>query len=154
MDGAMSFTEKNTIASLVNFSLILIFYLVRMFQMFQNDTFEPSNVFRLWGIVIFLAVVVTIGAIIFTHIASATFTFWKTGEKEEIDNLEDERDKLINLRGTQATYMVSSFGSLLAMLTFVLGEPPLVMFSLLIFLGIFAQIVGDVTRLMLYRGGF
>lgn len=149
----MSFTEKNIVVSLVNFSLILTFFLVRIFQMVQNNTFEPSNVFRLWGIVIFLAVIITIGAIIFTQIASATFSFWKTGVEPEIDNLEDERDKLINLRGTQATYTISSLGAFIAMLTFVWGQSPLVMFSLLIFFGLLAQIIGDVIRLTLYRGG-
>jgi hypothetical protein len=40
------------------------------------------------------------------------------------------------------------------MLTFVLGQPPLVMFSLLIFFGLVAQVSGDVLRLYLYRRGF
>ncbi|MEZ4645830.1 MAG: hypothetical protein R3E31_24445 [Chloroflexota bacterium] len=37
----------------------------------------------------------------------------KTGEKEphiELDKTEDERDRLIDLRGTKATYTVSSIG--------------------------------------------
>jgi hypothetical protein len=40
------------------------------------------------------------------------------------------------------------------MLTFVLGQPPLVMFTLLIFFGVVAQILGDISRLVLYRRGF
>jgi hypothetical protein len=40
------------------------------------------------------------------------------------------------------------------MLTFVLGQPPLVMFTLLIFFGVVAQIIGDGLRLYLYRRGF
>jgi hypothetical protein len=40
------------------------------------------------------------------------------------------------------------------MLTFVFGQPPLVMFSLLIFFGVLAQIVADIWRLSLYRRGF
>jgi hypothetical protein len=40
------------------------------------------------------------------------------------------------------------------MLTFVLGQPPLVMFSLLIFFGLLAQIIGDTSRMILYRRGF
>jgi hypothetical protein len=39
------------------------------------------------------------------------------------------------------------------MLTFVLGQPPLVMFALLIFFGILAQVIGDIFRLYLYRRG-
>jgi hypothetical protein len=39
------------------------------------------------------------------------------------------------------------------MLTFAFGQPSLVMFSLLIFFGLVAQIIGDISRLVLYRRG-
>lgn len=151
----MSFQEKNVTVSLVNFSLILVFYVVRVLQMIQGGSFNSSNVFRLWGIVIALAVVVTIFATILTHIVLAIVHAIKTGEeKSDVEDIEDERDKLIDLRGTKLTYLVASIGSFLSMLTFVLGQPPLVMFTLLIFFGVLAQILGDVLRLYLYRRGF
>jgi hypothetical protein len=40
------------------------------------------------------------------------------------------------------------------MLTFVFGQPPLVMFSLLIFSSITAEIIGDISQIYLYRRGF
>lgn len=151
----MSFKQKNTTVSLVSFSLILGFYLLRIVQMLQNETFSAAQVFRLWVIVIALAIFATIAAIILTHILSAVIQAARTGDEDsQIDDLEDERDKLIDLRGTAVTYTVSSTGVFLAMLTFVLGQPPLVMFALLIFFGVAAQIVGDVARLLLYRRGF
>jgi hypothetical protein len=151
----MSFQEKNITVSLVNFILILGFYLIRVFQMIQGGSFNSTDVFRLWGIVIALAVVVTIFATILTHIFSAIIHAIKTGEeKREIGDIEDERDQLIDLRGTKITYFVSSIGVFLSMLTFALGQPPLVMFTLLIFFGVVAQIIGDISRLHLYRRGF
>lgn len=123
--------------------------------MIQGGNFNSTNVFRLWGIIIALAIVVTIFATILTHIVSAIVQAIKTGEENpKIEDFEDERDKFIDLRGTRVTYLVSSIGSFLSMLTFVLGQPPLVMFTLLIFFGVVAQIVGDVSRLYLYRRGF
>jgi hypothetical protein len=151
----MSFQEKNITVSLVNFSLILGFYLIRVFQMIQGGSFNSANVFRLWGIVIVLAIVVTIFATILTHILSAIIQAITTGEEDpKVEDLEDERDKLIDLRGTKVTYFVSSVGVFLSMLTFALGQPPLVMFTLLIFFGVVAQIIGDISRLFLYRRGF
>lgn len=151
----MSFQEKNITVTLVNFSLILGYFVFRVLQMAASDTFTQTSVIRLWVIVIVLAVIVTIAALIFTHIGSAIFQAIKTGEKEpEIEDLADERDKLIDLRGTRKTYTVTSLGTFLAMLAFALGQSPLVMFSLLIFFTLIAQIVGDVTRLLLYRKGF
>lgn len=151
----MSFKEKNIMVTLVNFSLILTILLVSVSQMILNDDFTSTNVFRLWGIVIVLAIIVTIAATIMTHIVIAIIHAIKTGEDApKIEDLEDERDKLIDLRGTKITYTVYSLGSFFAMLTYALGESPLVMFTLLIIVGVTAQIIGDITRLMLYRGVF
>jgi hypothetical protein len=151
----MSFQEKNITVTLVNFTLILLYFLIRVLQMAATETFTEPNIFRLWVIVIVAAIVVTIAATILTHIVSAIIEAIRTGEKEpEIEDMADERDKLIDLRGTKITYSVYSLGALVAMLTFTLGQPPLVMFTLLIFFGVLAQIVGDVTRLLLYRRGF
>jgi hypothetical protein len=151
----MSFQQKNVTVSLVNFSLILGFFSIRVFQMIQGDSFNSTNVFRLWGIVIALAILVTIFATILTHIVSAIIQAIKTGEQDpKIEDFEDERDRLIDLRGTKATYLVSSIGVLLSMLTFAFGQPGLVMFTLLIFFGLLAQVVGDTSRLYLYRRGF
>lgn len=151
----MSFQEKNTAVSLVNFTLILGFYLIRVSQLLQNGSFNSTNVFRLWGITIVLAVIVTIIATILTHIGSAVIHAVKTGEeKSNIEDIEDERDRLIDLRGTRVAYIVYSIGVFLSMLTFVIGQPPLVMFSLLILFGLVAQITSDASRLVLYRRGF
>lgn len=151
----MSFQQRNITVSLVTFNLILGFYLVRISQLFQTDNFISTNVFRLWGIIVVLAIVATIFLTILAHIGSAVFQVIKTGdENPKIEDIQDERDKVIDLRGTQITYLASSLGVLVAMLTFVFGQPPLVMFSLLIFSGLLAQIIGDISRLILYRRGF
>jgi hypothetical protein len=39
------------------------------------------------------------------------------------------------------------------MLTFAFGQPPLVMFSLIIFFSITAEIIGDTLQLVFYRRG-
>ena len=115
----MSFQEKNITVSLVSFTLILGFFLIRLFQIIQDGGLTSTDVFRLWGIIIVLAIIVTIVATILTHIVSAIIQAIKTGEKEpEIEDIADERDKLIDLRGTKVTYSVSSLGVFISMLTF------------------------------------
>jgi len=150
----MSFQEKNIAVSLSTFTLILGFYLLRIFQMIQGESFNSTNVFRLWGIVALLAVIGTILLTIFTHIASGIVHKVRTNEDPQIEDIEDERDKIVDLKGIRVAYTFSSIGVALSMLTFVFGQPPLIMFSLLIFFGILAQIVADVWRLTLYRKGF
>jgi len=151
----MSYQGKNITVSLISFTVILGFYSIRILQMIWFGSFNSTNVFRLWGIVIILSIVITIIATILTHIGSSIVQAVKTGEENpEVDDLEDERDKLIDLRGIKVTYIVFSMGIFLSMLTYVLGYSPLVMFSLLIFFGITGQISGDISRLVLYRKGF
>ena len=151
----MSFHQKNIAVSLVNFTLILGFFLFRVVQMLLSDSFTSTSIFRLWGITIGLAIVVMIIGTIITHIVSTIIEAIKTGNEDpKIEDFEDERDQLIDLRGTKVTYSVFSIGVFLSMLTFVFDQPPLVMFTLLIFFGLVAQIIGDISRLALYRRGF
>ena len=149
----MSFQERNITASLVVFTLILGFYLARVFQMIQSESFNLTNMVRLWGIVIVLGIVVTIIGTILAHIGSGIVQAIKTKEEPVIEDIQDERDQLIGLRGTRVAYLVSSIGVLLAMLTFAFGQPPLVMFSLLILSGLVAQVFSDISKLVLYRRG-
>jgi hypothetical protein len=123
--------------------------------MLQEGEMIPQEIYRLWGIIIVVSIVVTIAGTILTHIFSAIIEAIKTGNEDpQIEDLEDERDKLIDLKGTKVTYIFFSIGVLLSMLTMVLGQPAMVMFTLLIFFGIFAQITGDISRLYLYQRGF
>ena len=149
----MTFQERNITASLVVFSMILGFYLVRVFQMIQSEIFNLTNMVRLWGTVIVLGIVVTIIGTILTHIGSGIIQAIKTREEPVIEDIQDERDRIIDLRGTKLAYVVYSIGVFLSMLTFAVGQPPLVMFSLLILFGLMAQIIGDISRLVLYRRG-
>jgi len=151
----MSFQQRNVTVSLVNFSLILAFLVIRVLLLIAGGNFNSTQVFRVWGIVIVLAVLVTIFATILTHIVYAILQAIRTGQQNpKLEDFEDERDRLIDLRGTRVTHLVSSIGASLSMLTYVLGQPPLVMFTLLIFFGVVAQIIGDIRRLFLYRRGF
>jgi len=156
----MSFKEKNITVSMVSFTLVLLFFLIAVLRLIQTDSFTSTYVFRLWGVVIVLSIVVTVLATIFTHILSAIIsaiaTAIETGEEPsnvEVEDLEDERDQLIDLRGTRITYAISSIGVFFAMLSYVLGQEALVMFTLLIFVGLVAQVIGDASRFYLYRRG-
>ena len=150
----MSFQEKNIAVSLSTFTVILGFYLIRVFQLVQSESFNTTNLFRLWGIIALLAVIGTILATIFTHIVGGIVHKVRTNEDPHIEDIQDERDQIIDLKGTRVAYTFSSIGVALSMLTFVFGQPPLIMFSLLIFFGVLAQVIADIWRLTLYRRGF
>lgn len=150
----MSYQQRTITVSLVSYLLILGFYLIRLFQIIAGEDFNSTKVFALWAIVVVFTILVTILAVILTHILSSIIQARKTKEKPRIENIQDERDRLVDLRGTKITYFAFSIGVFLSMLTFALGQPPLVMFSMLIFFGLLAQIMGDSSRLVLYRRGW
>lgn len=150
----MTMQQRNTVVSLMIFCLIFIGFCLRVLQMLLGQTFVAANVFWLWAIVAVAAIVATIlGTIIANIVFAIVYAIRTKQEPEESEWLEDERDKLIQLKGTRVSYFVSSIGVLIAMLSFVLSQPPLVMFTLLIASGLVAQIVGDVYRLLRYRRG-
>src|SRR5689334_21590062 len=104
----MSFQQKNIALSLSIFSVIMGFYLMRMVQMVQGDSFNSTNVFRLWGIIALLAVIGTIVMTILTHIVGGVVHKVTTNEDPHIEDIQDERDILIDLKGTKVTYLFSS----------------------------------------------
>ena len=150
----MSYQEKNTTVSLMSFVLILAYYLINVFQMYQGDGLIPDRLFRLWAIVIVAGILVNILATILTNIVLSIVHAIRTGKEESERFIEDERDKLIGLKGTKFSYIFFSIGVLIAMLTFVFGQPPLVMFSIIILSSLVAEIIGDIAQIVLYRRGF
>ena len=139
---------------MVSHLLIGVYYLVNLFQMQQSGGLVSAKVFSLWAIVIVAIIITTILGSILTNILLSIVHAIKTRSDQEERFIEDERDNLIGLKGSKVSYITSSIGALIAMLTFAFGQPPLVMFSLLILSSIAAEIIGDLSQLYLYRKGF
>jgi hypothetical protein len=151
----MSYQEKSITVALTSYLLLLGYYLVNLFQMLQAGGLVAARVFSLWVIVIIATIIVNIIANILTNIVLSIVQAIKTRTAEvEEQFIADERDKLIDLKGMKVAYLTFSVGVLLAMLTFVFGQPPLVMFSLIILFSIVAEIIGGIAQIYLYRRGF
>jgi hypothetical protein len=149
----MSYQEKSVTVSLTANLLIVGYYLFHVFQMFQNGGLVASQLFGLWAIVIVAGIIVTITGNILANIILSIVHAIRTGGEESERFIEDERDKLIDLKGSKVAYITFSVGVLIAMLTFVFGQPPLVMFSIIIFFSITAEIAGNLAQIILYRRG-
>jgi hypothetical protein len=150
----MSYQEKNITVSLFSHVLILGFYLVNLFQMVQGGGLVANSLFSLWAIVIVSTILVNIFASILTNIILSIVHAIRTRSSEEEQFISDERDNLIGLKGMRISYITFSIGVLIAMLTFVFGHPPLVMFAVIVFFSIAAEIIGDAAQVYLYRRGF
>lgn len=149
----MSNRENSIIVSLVSTLIVLSFYLFRWLGMYQEVGLDSAQIFRLWAIVIVATILLNIFGNILANIAVNIAHAIRTNSSAEVRLIEDERDKLIELKGVKVTYIAFSVGVLLAMLTFVFGQPPLIMFSLIIFFSLLGEIIGDLSQLFLYRRG-
>lgn len=142
----MSNRKISISVSLVSTLLILGYYLVKLIPMFQQGDLNSDEVFRLAGIVIIASIALNIVGNIITMIVINIVHAIQTQSEKEVRMIEDERDKLIGLKGTQVSYAAFSVGVLIAMLTFVFGQPPLVMFCLIILFSLLAEIFGDLSQ--------
>jgi hypothetical protein len=149
----MAYQQINIVVALTSHLVVLVYYLANLIRMYQQGGLVESRVFTLWAVVIIATIIITIVGTILTAIMVSIARTIKTETVEEERFNVDERDKLIDLRGVRVTYFSYSIGVFLSMLTFVIGQPPLVMFSLLILFGIIGEIIGDISKLYLYRKG-
>ena len=150
----MSYQEKNITVSMVSHVLILVYYVTQLYQMLQTGELVSAQLFGLSAVAIIALAIINIIASILTNILLSIVQAIKT-RSDKVDRfIEDERDKLIGLKGTRTSYITHSIGVLVGLLSFVFGQPPLVMFGLIIFFGLVAQIAGDITQIYLYRRGF
>jgi len=149
----MSYQEKSIVVSLVSYLMILGYFLVRVLGMWNDGGLVANQLFALWGVVIVATILVNILGNIFASIVSAIIYAIRTGSDKAERYVEDERDKLIGLKGSKITYITFSVGVFIAMLAFILGQPGLVMFALIVFFSSLAEIVGSIAQLVLYRKG-
>jgi hypothetical protein len=149
----MSNRNNEITVSLVSTLAVLAYYLVNIFQMLQSGGLNSAEVFRLWAVVIIATIILNVAGNIITNIVINIVHAIKTQKEEEVRLIEDERDKLIGLKGDRVSYIVFSIGVFLSMLTFALGQPPLVMFSLIVLSSLMAEIFGDVSQFFFYSRG-
>lgn len=148
----MSYQERNNIVSLFSMLIIAIFYTVRLFDMTEAQRSDAAQLLNLWVLFLVVTIISQIISHILTHILFTIISVVRTNEEEPL--FADERDKLIELKGVRNSYYAFSIIVLIAMISVAMNKPPVVLFVILMYAGVMAQIVGDVSRIYLYRRGF
>ena len=149
----MSTRRISIYVSLVSTLIILSYFLFNLIPMIRQGDLNSEEVFRLAALVIIATIVLNIAGNILTMIVIHIIHAIQTQSDQELRLIEDERDKLIGLKGDQVSYVAFSLGVLIALLTFVFGQPALLMFSLIVFSSLLAEICGDLAQLYFYSRG-
>lgn len=150
----MSYKEKSISISLVSYTMILGYYLLKVIQMLRTGGLVASRLFVLWAVVIVATILVNILGNILASIVLAIAHAIRTRSEQVERYVEDERDRLIDLKGTKIAYITFSIGVFIAMLAYILGQSGLVMFALIVFFSSLAEIVGSISQIVQYRRGF
>ena len=151
----MTYSQKNTAAALGSNIIILIYGLIRFFRIYTTKGLDAQSIYRLWFTIIALTIILIIFNTILFHIFNAIFQAIISGGTEEpnVDSVEDERDEIIKLKGTNVAHIIYGIGIFFGMLTMVLGQSPLVMFSILILAGVISEIASTAAQLIYYSKG-
>ncbi len=164
----MSYQEKRTIASIVSGVLILAVYCIYAFNPSRIATLPPGDLTP-WAsiMLIFLAIGVGITVVIqiVFHIllsisiaVQAKIENQQSDDKEidrkiEVEMVEDERDKQIELKSMRIGFVIAGIGFFIALVSVVLGYTPPVMLNIMFLSFSAGSLFEGVGQLYYYRKG-
>jgi hypothetical protein len=151
MKGNMATKEKMILVAMISTLLIFGFYALYVYQKYISVNPDIINNFRFWGKTFLILIPVTIVAQIIIHIVFAIIN--KIVTDEEISTIDDERDKIIDLKAIRISHWIFALGFFLAMGSQAIGMQPWVLFITLIASGLVSTILSGTAKLYFYRKG-
>ncbi len=147
----MSYREKESIVNIFSGILITAIFAWVVYQRHLAGDFDLINDYSQWGTILLYFMGISVAARIVIYIIFNIFNVIATGEEEL--PVTDERDKLINLKGTRNAYYTFSVGMLLGFLSLAVGMPVFTVFGAFIISALLGEIVENCTKICLYRKG-
>ncbi|MCF8359719.1 MAG: hypothetical protein K9H26_13240 [Prolixibacteraceae bacterium] len=144
--------EKQTLFTLITSIVLMIIYAVIIYQKRVVPDPEIINDMQFWGKYFLLFIPVAIVSMIVCYIIFAIVN--KIVTSEDIEDVSDERDKLIELRSVRISHWIFTFGFILAMGTQALGMETWVMMVTFIVSGVVSSLVSELAKFVMYRRGF
>ena len=164
----MSYQEKRTVVSIVSGALILAAYCFYAFGRYESQAIAPDDL-KFWAstILIFIGIGIVASIIIqivFHILLSISIAVKKTIQDEDCDDkeieksisaeiIEDEMDKLIELKSTRVGFFFAGFGFIAALVSLVLNYSTAVMINILFFSFSVGSMLEGFAQLYFYRRG-
>ncbi|MHC1781204.1 MAG: hypothetical protein AB9891_00340 [Anaerolineaceae bacterium] len=148
----MSYHEKSSILSIINFPLVYGGYWVYVLQNLNGDNPGLNSDLSFWGASILIFVGVSVVTRIILEILFNIANAIATRRADDI-SFEDERDRLFELKSNRVSAYVVGFGFLLSLVTLVLKWPPYIMLNVLYFAFIASVMTAEIIKLRYYRKG-
>lgn len=160
----MSYQSKKTITSMVGGALVLAEYCIYAFGRYSSGAIAEGNL-KFWAgtmlVFIGIGIVVTIVLQIVFHIALSIGIAVKDRacDEKEIDKrveatvIEDEMDKLIELKSSQIGFVLAGVGFVGALILLVLGYSTVVMLNVMYLSFLVGSLVEGAASLYFYGKG-
>lgn len=164
----MSYQEKRTIVSIITGVLVLAAYCIQAIGKFQSGSIDSGDM-KFWAGTILIFIGIGIAAtiviqIVFHILLSVSIAVKeKMGNEkcneEEIDHtiqteiVEDEMDKLINLKSMRISFTVAGIGFIAGLVSLVLNCTPVVMLNIMFISFSAGSLLEGFTQLYFYSKG-
>jgi hypothetical protein len=145
----MTFQEKRALVSTGSTLVISVLYLLWVMQRSQADAATID--FSFWAAAILILIPVHVAFKVLIHVLFVVVNVAATREAEP--RFTDELDKLVGLKALRNFCLVFMTGFLLAMGTAALGQPPSVMFLVLLLTASVAGVILEASEFYFYRNG-
>ncbi len=147
----MSYHEKENIVNIISGIVVAAILGWAVYQRHLNGSFDLTEDFRAWGIIflVFMGISVVARIIIYIifHIINAIAT------REEKIPIEDERIKLIKLKGIRNSHYAWSSGFVLSIVGLAMGMQVFWIFVIFVISGLASEIIDNVTQIYFHRKG-
>lgn len=164
----MSYQEKRTLASITSGALILVAYCLYSFNPARLASIAAESL-KPWATTMLVFIGIGIGFTIIIQIVFHILLSISIAIREKMQNMqaddkdiekniksemvEDERDKMIELKSNRIGFGLAGFGFIAALLSLVFNYSPVVMLNILFISFSFGSICEGFTQLYFYRKG-
>ncbi len=151
----MSYQESKSLVTMVSGVLVFVVYFVIVWGRYRGlDVAAATNtdeLLRFWATAMLVLIPISIVVRIIIMIIFSIIYRIATGE--DPPEIEDERDKLIELKINQVAQALFIFGFIGSMVPIVAGGTVTTMFVILMVSGVFSEMVSETARIVMYRVG-
>ena len=165
----MTYKEKQTWALLFSGLFVLFLYLKRVFDIYAIDGISTFNDTNFWAKTMLVYIGIGIGLTILVMILFNVFFAIGAKVKNKIDaeisgieeediddvfdNVEDEMDRLINLKAGQISYVVVSIGFVAGLVTLTFDLPFVIMLNIVYLSFMIGACIEGIIKLNYYKKG-
>ncbi len=164
----MSYQEKRTLVSIATGIIILVSYCIYTISKYRSEVIGIDDM-KFWALHILIFIGIGIVAniiiqIIFHILMSITFAVQEKvhnnqcDDKEiesriEVEMIEDEMDKLIELKANRIGFLSAGIGFMLSLVALILNYSPVVMLNIIFISFNIGSLLEGFTQLYYYRKG-